>query len=375
MRIINNLKKNWPNYLLLVISVIITLILAELSLRWLLKNPHRSPNKTLHVTNYEFQYTTTLNSFGFRDSEFSKEKAENTFRIFLIGDSFVYSPGVPDEKKLDRLLEDKLNQTGGRKFEVYNLGLPGGTYNYVQTAKEFVSYQPDLIILSIYVDNDINRFNIDKVILLELHEVWFLAKGNISDYFTKIKGKLNSTTPQPTNNESTASSSASILNNNQQTSPDFYRQLAQEKVINTFLFERAKAGDNQQFYDKLANKFKYFPATKSNILKVKKTYDDLPFVLLINPSKYQISTSSFAELRKMGFIFNEDKIIDRHVQDEIINWAEKKNITYVDPLPAMLENTNQPYFYLIDDHYNENGDKLVAEKLYDTLINEGLINN
>lgn len=372
MRIINYFRKNWPNYLLLIISVIITLILAELSLRWLLKNPHRSPNQTFHVTNYEFQYTTTLNSFGFRDSEFSKKKTENTFRIFLIGDSFVYSPGVPDEKKLDRLLEDKLNQTSLKKVEVYNLGLPGGTYNYMQTAKEFASYQPDLIILSIYIDNDINRFNIDKVILSKLYGVWLSAKSNIHNYFAKKDKGSNSTTPKPANDNS---STSSTLNLDQQTSPDFYRQLAKEKRINTFLFERAKAGDNQQFYDKLANKFKYFPATKNNILKVKKTYNNLPFVLLINPSKYQISTSSFAELRKMGFIFNEDKIIDRHVQDEIINWAKKKNITYVDPLPEMLENANESYFYLIDDHYNENGDVLVAEKLYNTLINEKLINN
>lgn len=357
-----------------IMATLIALVAAEFFLRCFWNNPRQVPQQVIQVNNYEYSYTTSLNNFGFRDEDFHRQKEPGTFRIFLIGDSFVYSPGVADDYKIDQLLENKLNQTGNKKFEVYNLGLPSaGTSDYVQIAKNFASYRPDLIILSLYTDNDVSRFNIHFLKSLKLLELWRYTKFNVKNLLLNRNTNLNTLDKKSLNFGT--STPLFVPSNNQPTTPEFYRQLADEGKINIFLFDRAQFGDNQKLYDQMADKFTYFSKTKNDILKIRKIYKQLPFILLVNPSKYQVATSSFNELRKIGFTFDADKVVDRKLQDVIIGWAEKKNIQYIDPLPTMLAKNEQSYYYTIDDHYNEAGDKLISEIIYNTLFKSGFIGN
>lgn len=106
----------------------ITFVLSELLLRVyhhvnpVFIFPDRSYNRFRgkpHADDYDF----TLNSKGFKDREFSREKAAEQLRILGIGDSFVFGV-VPYQNNFLTLLEDEL-QKQGRPIEVINMGIPG----------------------------------------------------------------------------------------------------------------------------------------------------------------------------------------------------------------------------------------------------------
>jgi len=98
-----------------------------------------------------------LNSQGFRDSEFEKEKGEDTFRIAFVGDSFTYGSGIKDYyDTYPKVLEELLNKTGNKQFESYNFARRGYDTNQVRGIlnNEVLDYDPDLVIYG-FVLNDV----------------------------------------------------------------------------------------------------------------------------------------------------------------------------------------------------------------------------
>ena len=92
-----------------------------------LRNEH-VPGITTSIQGIEI----SINSYGFRDHEFSVKKPEDVCRIVALGDSLTFGQGVPlastYPKQLERLLNEKMG--GGPRFEVLNAGVQG--YNTVQ---------------------------------------------------------------------------------------------------------------------------------------------------------------------------------------------------------------------------------------------------
>lgn len=337
------MKKILLNVFVFILATTISLLGAEFVLGFF-DNSDFKPG-SYYLENFEFKYSSSLNSDGFRDEEFIKEKKDEVRRIFLIGDSFVQSPGSNDDYKIDVLLEKELSRDG-QKTEVFNLGFPSGdTQDYVEVAKQFKDYDPDLVILSLYVDNDIKKYNLD--IIKESNVFKFLNNLRIKFGIFKVD----------------AARAEEIYH----LTEEDYQRLIDEVGINIYLVDRAGVGDNQAYYDELTNRFEKYKAVKKNILKVREIFKDAQFLLLINPSKYQTSTRYFDELRKIGFVFNEDKVVDHRLQDSIKAWALENDIEVIDPLPTMLSLTNPLYFHVVDDHYNDNGNALTAAKILEKI--------
>lgn len=79
------------------------------------------------------------NSHGFRDGEFDELERQNKFIIAVLGDSFTFGQGVPQEQTYPALLQDQLNRlTETNLFRVWNLGVSG--YNTEQEAHVFQSF-------------------------------------------------------------------------------------------------------------------------------------------------------------------------------------------------------------------------------------------
>jgi len=103
----------------------------------------------------------TINAFGMRDAERRLEKQPGTYRIIGLGDSQMFGWGVERDETFVALLERLLNEHArGRRFEVWNLAVPG--YNTVQEVRAFElrldRLEPDLVIIN-YVDNDMDLPN------------------------------------------------------------------------------------------------------------------------------------------------------------------------------------------------------------------------
>jgi lysophospholipase L1-like esterase len=90
----------------------------------------------------------SLNSEGFRDNEFPKEKLPSEFRIVCLGDSWTVGSNVNRDESYPYLLEELLNREyPNLKFEVFNLGVFG--YTSLQGLKlmdRALELKPDIIV-------------------------------------------------------------------------------------------------------------------------------------------------------------------------------------------------------------------------------------
>jgi len=108
---------------------------------------------------HEFFVPVTINAAGRRDLDRPVAKAPGTFRILLLGDSFVEALQVPIEETFARGLERALTRPRGPTVEVVSMGVSG-----YGTAGEYLWYREigrrfdaDLVLLSFYPGNDVRN--------------------------------------------------------------------------------------------------------------------------------------------------------------------------------------------------------------------------
>jgi len=95
--------------------------------------------------------TINSNSHGFRGPEITKEKPENTFRIFVVGGSTTFGWGsTSDSTTIPGFLQKKFDGVNlNFKVEVINAGVPSAN-SYLETIyikHELLDFQPDLFII------------------------------------------------------------------------------------------------------------------------------------------------------------------------------------------------------------------------------------
>ena len=115
-----------------------------------------TPGDTVRLTNgTEFWASEKVNSLGFLDREPVVPKPPGTFRIVLVGDSFVEAAQVAIAQKLQTLLAENLNQRfPDRKFDAVALGFSStGQANQLPFYERNRDLRPDLVIL-LFVSND-----------------------------------------------------------------------------------------------------------------------------------------------------------------------------------------------------------------------------
>jgi len=334
---------NKKNVLFLLLYLILLALIVEYSFRFYLD---KYAKRSFEVINYEFNYTMNINENNFRDDEFTKEKTIK--RVFMIGDSMIHGSGVSNEYTIDKFMERNSD------YDVWNLAPYGASpIIYYKVAKKFRGYNPDIIVLNVYVDNDIQTKNNAYGKYLSTSVALIRAVNNIRGQYQLGYNK--------------DCQYAWVLD---YEGDKFYKDLACKGLINPFYFQRASVGDNEEYYKLLIKRFKEDDTTRKYILKIKEMYKEKPFFLVIHPSKYQVSTESFKELRKIGFVFGNETL-SRGLQNSIINWANSKDIEVIDLLPEFKEQ-NTSLYHLIDGHYNEKGNELASELIL-KVISEGEI--
>ena len=97
------------------------------------------------------------------------------------------------------------------------------------------------------------------------------------------------------------------------------------------------------------------------------------FHLVLIPNKYQtnIKYVDYA-IKNLGYKFFNKQIIDDKIQKELGNFAKNNSIKFIDLTPHLKSSKNNNY-YMIDDHFNENGNLLTSEILYKYIINNSLL--
>jgi hypothetical protein len=104
---------------------------------------------TLAARNW-FKRYWRLNSLGYRDVEWTPEAQEGRTKILVLGDSIVAGHGLEDEKTR---FSNRLGQMLGDDYAVMNGGVHGqGTKAQLKAALVY-PYSPDVLVLSIHVDD------------------------------------------------------------------------------------------------------------------------------------------------------------------------------------------------------------------------------
>lgn len=163
------------------VGVLSPLLLLELSLRlfgpWLPggydTGPYIERHELLghfHVPGHrgwmrapEFTTYVQISPLGLRDRRTTYEKPPNTFRILLLGDSFLEGVQVQQwegvAERLEQLLNERAGQQAGPRIEVINAGVAAyGTAQYLLLYEsEAYRYQPDLVMMLHFVGNDVKN--------------------------------------------------------------------------------------------------------------------------------------------------------------------------------------------------------------------------
>lgn len=116
------------------------------------------PGYQTTVATEGYVHDLTLNQRGMHDTDHPQTKPDNTFRILLLGDSFVHAVHVQESETAHQVLEDALNQPpGSPPVEVVSAGVSGwGTgQQLLYYRAEGRLYQPDLVLLLFYLGNDV----------------------------------------------------------------------------------------------------------------------------------------------------------------------------------------------------------------------------
>ena len=191
----------WANIAISLGAIVVALIFLEVGLRGL-HGPldvsrssaetgwrgRANEYKILDTDGYDHPFQ--LNSQGMHDTEHPIAKPSNTYRIMLLGDSFVEARQVIETETAHQILEDLLNETNGEKqYSVISAGVPawGTGQQLLYYRSQGRHYQPDLVVLMVYLGNDIT----DN---LPVHSTTFSNVDFYAPYFSLCNDILD---PEP----------------------------------------------------------------------------------------------------------------------------------------------------------------------------------
>lgn len=366
----------WKEVLLLTFSILLFLCLVEGTLQAI--KHVRGKEATFYVKNIEFEMWVHWNEDGLRGQRVSPSSTSGHSTVFVIGDSFMYGVGVKEEQSIPILTEKMFDQQRLCDVSVFNLGRPGaGPILYAQTASWYQEYQPKVVFVGLYVDNDIESIeetNARKRELLDniqRKQPFFSRLATVTLIKTAVTNLHAYFQPQ---NTCPAQQKTGV------NIPSFKLPAPLEKAMcdetmNPHLLPRGRVGDNNTYYEQLTRRFNEDATTKEKLLEVRNYFPKSTFILLLIPSKYQVSTNYFQAMRELGFVFEEEKVVDRRLQDSIIAWANHNNIETIDLLPLISEKEQSSgirLYYHFDDHLNEQGTQFIANVLHNRLSNTDL---
>ncbi len=110
------------------------------------------PDKKGRLIRPDFDISVSINSRGLRDREYAYGKEEGTYRVLVLGDSFVWGYGVEQDERYSDILGARLSSA-----EVLNMGVSGygQDQELLLLKRDGIKYQPDLVIVNVHFNSDV----------------------------------------------------------------------------------------------------------------------------------------------------------------------------------------------------------------------------
>lgn len=122
--------------------------------------------------------TGKINSYGWRDKEWSLGKPQNTYRIAVLGDSYVEAFQVESYSTFLTLTEQLLNKDHNLRVELMNFGRSGFTQTeeLIVLKNEVLQFSPDMVVVFFTPKNDI--LDVSKETAVDLNRPFYHISGS-----------------------------------------------------------------------------------------------------------------------------------------------------------------------------------------------------
>jgi len=361
-----------------------------------LRGPHETRGWALEPNASSFQRTrdygilVRTNALGMRDREHADLPAPGSFRILVLGDSFMEAYSVSLEQSLPYRLQERLASRG---VEVLNLGVGGyGTAQELLILEEDgLRYRPDLVVLAFYLGNDVqnNSRAIEAALLGEDAHTTFARPYARA---LSLDAELEWTPPD----RARMAPHIERWNERKRSSLDALRRALQPAMV-VNLLERATGS----MWSWFTSRDRYDPelvfgwpflrdvahpktarlwedawlATRRLLLEMDRVAREAEarLALLLVPADFQVDPRAFAAVEAA----NPELVFDLlRINRELEAFCAQAGIPLLDPTPALAREqaAGRPVYYAIEDHHwNAAGHALAAELLAEFLDERGLL--
>lgn len=379
-------------FLLLVASVLVPLLLLEAALRLfgpILPGNYNTGNflaphtryGRFHVLNFdgwvktsEFVSHIRINQLGLRGPDRPYAKPADVQRILVLGDSFVEAVQVPEASTAVSRLEAALNARDPGRYEVLNGGIGGwGTgQQLVYLREEGYQYQPDLVLVVLFLGNDI----FDNSYTLQgrprtVHEPYFVFRPDGSFEPLEFRNRR----PEEVNPAVAELRQRSLLWNVFETgvlakvseSENDAALRANRFNLNKMLIHRVRSTDRQD---------DAWRTTLTLLQRVRQLGDERGFktAVVLAPASFQVQDAEWARLLDDNDLKADEWAADLPNAVLAAN-AQMVGAPMLDLLPALYAATEDgsPLYYPYDKHWTAAGHAIAAEEIERFLREQGLV--
>jgi hypothetical protein len=298
------------------------------------------------VTEYRF------NSMGHRAGMELVPKSPGTYRIVLLGSSFVLGLGVPQEKTFAALLPVQLSHQTGRPVELYNEGMMWGSPHSVALRfNDALAAQPDLILWALTpwdIENASMDLPVDPGLAARVRiELAHRAKAS---FWTRVRSSI---------------ASAVETNSIPRMLRDHFNRTRSALMLQHFLYESQSqyvklylmSGDDAGFLkdapdDQWQNRLRQFDSYAAEV-EARASAAGVPLVTVLLPQRAQAAMASMGEWRSGYNPYRLD--------DALREIVAGHGGTYVSILPDYRAIPNSEQYYLpVDGHPDTRGHSMLS---------------
>lgn len=294
----------------------------------------------------------TINTYGWRDSDYTLAKPDDVTRIMVLGDSVTFGYGVQLEDMFQKVLERQLNRQGTKPWQVISMGGAGATTYFQKNAiKDNVPiYKPDVVILAFNL-NDILPAIFDTTDTRSVDSRWSLSRAILGARKT-LDGAFRS-----------------------QSHLYFLIRERMKGVLRRFAIASPTMAPVAAFDIQSEYGIAAWRQTREVLLDIAAHLEKehVGFLLAILPVEMQVSRQIADIYRnEYGFGF-KDSLVEGEPQKMIKTFAEQHGIAYVDLLPAFQKRPEEKKFFRIYgksidwNHPNPVGHRIIAEEIKNAL--------
>ena len=376
---------------ILLLTLVVVFVIGELTVRYL-QDRTKPPSKVRQrdsLTHHSFKPSTSdiartpeweshfsINSQGLRDKEYSLQKPDNTYRILMVGDSFIEGQGQEIENTVSKLLEKSLTSAAiNKKVEVINAGVlsysPLLEYQYLK--ERGLALNPDLVILN---------FDMGDVIDDQWYESELIRDAEGQPKMFREPPDLN-TTMYETNQflPFIPKSVKSFFHQNSHLYLVLANSIKNKKLmlypeIGQAIIKPGIPGNDKLIVtrDNVENYDDLWTLTKSNLRLIKRLLRDrgVDFLLTTYPYGHQVSAEEWVEGRKVWFFENIVYDNDRAFKT-LEEFSSSEGIKFHNMTSDFRAEKRHPIFFKTDGHWTKLGHQIAASSLEKYLLDNNYI--